>query len=170
MKKNDVKALAGNVGGLEREQTVLTPSWLFERLGQIALDPCTTPDNPVRADVFYTMLDDGLTKDWPTTGLTYVNPPYCDLEGWLRKCRSEAQRGCKIVVLCPLRTWRKWFIESTEGYVVSTCAPFSFVDHKSAYPAPLCVIWYNVTPIEIIVPLKKDKTKKLFTGHLRVSL
>lgn len=41
----------------------------------IALDPCTTPDNPVNASHFYTEEDDGLVQPWGG-GLCYWNCPY----------------------------------------------------------------------------------------------
>lgn len=40
----------------------------------IALDPCTTPDNPVGAERFYTEYDNGLVQRW--FGLTFCNCPY----------------------------------------------------------------------------------------------
>lgn len=40
----------------------------------IALDPCTTQNNPVRAASFYTEAGDGLAQPW--FGLTFWNCPY----------------------------------------------------------------------------------------------
>ena len=57
---------------------------VIRRVGPIALDPCTTPDNPTGAQCWITPtspLGCGLThsRGWPQLacgGLTYVNPPY----------------------------------------------------------------------------------------------
>lgn len=57
-------------------QHVLDVVRAFDR---IALDPCTTPDNPVGADRFYTEADDGLNQWWqvrPAPGIAFLNPPY----------------------------------------------------------------------------------------------
>ena len=59
-----------------------TPGWfldLVRRVGPIALDPCTTPDNPTRAWNYHSLgnTDDcGLYASWARNGLAFINPPY----------------------------------------------------------------------------------------------
>jgi hypothetical protein len=67
-----------------------TPDWFLElvrRVAPIHFDPCTTPDNPTGADVFfYQQIDTngaapwvvkcGLSEDWPAQGFGYFNPRY----------------------------------------------------------------------------------------------
>lgn len=150
------KALAGDVEDQEREQTVLTPPWFVQQLVMpremfttnpplpvhgpytLALDPCTTPENPTGALVRCTgtelvrvnvppggpdhemqlnPFDNGLLIDWQDTvrGLdvpdpfVFVNPPYADLEAWLVKCAAEAHKGVAIHALIPFRPHREWF-------------------------------------------------------------
>lgn len=49
------------------EQVHLTPAYVLEPVrkalgGRIELDPCTTPDNPVGADRFFALPDDGASR------------------------------------------------------------------------------------------------------------
>ena len=150
------KALSGMVGGQEREQTVLTPDWLLDAIREvapIALDPCTTPENPCGAHEFITEAEKkpGCGDCWswrirnaPYAGLTYVNPPYGNLKPWMGRCWDEAEDKALVYLLCPVRPQRRWFNEYTKGYTVVSLAPFPFKGHKSAFPAPLCLVCYNL--------------------------
>lgn len=168
---SSAKALSGMVGGQAREQTVLTPDWLLDAIRAVApigLDPCTTPENPCCAQTFCSVEgasgrsqpsdvamgftgSDGLQIPWgwpiqraALGSCVYVNPPYSDLKDWLQKCSAEANCGLGIYLLCPVRPQRRWFNEYTKGYTVVSLAPFPFKGHKSAFPAPLCLVCYNL--------------------------
>lgn len=146
--------------GGAREQTVLTPDWLLDAIREVApigLDPCTTAENPTGAAVFMAApAQDGLKWDWVDAmdlhgarGLVYVNPPYSDLMPWMRKCFVEAEYKAheevtSIYLLAPYRPQRRWFNEYTKGYTVVSLAPFPFKGHKQAFPAPLCLVCYNL--------------------------
>lgn len=100
---------------------------LVRQVGPIALDPCTSPENPVGAEFFcspVTVQDDqgrpvvapysdGLQRRWADFtpwGLAFCNPPYGrSLGAWAAKITSEAQAGCEIIALVPSRTDTKWF-------------------------------------------------------------
>jgi phage N-6-adenine-methyltransferase len=91
-----------------------TPLWLASRIrddvfgGRIELDPCTAPDNPVGALMFYTPADDGLKQPW--LGLdTFVNPPFIDSKKWSRKAMAEvASSGQRVVFLAPAAIGTAW--------------------------------------------------------------
>ncbi len=136
-----------------REQTVLTPEWLLDAIRAVApigLDPCTTPENPTGAGAYYFLPRwNGLEERWDygvieQDSIVYVNPPYDSLKLWLKKCEGEAFHGTKIYLLAPFRPQRKWFVDYTKGCTVASLAPFPFVGHKSAFPAPLCLVCYNL--------------------------
>lgn len=86
-------------------------------VGPIALDPCTTVDNPVGARLWITTEDDGLTMDWLEAlrgdaagpGLVYVNPPYSKGAAWAEKIVAEAAQGVEVVTLTAARTDTRWF-------------------------------------------------------------
>lgn len=89
-------------------QTQFTPAYILdpvcEALDGIELDPCTTSDNPVGADRFYTAEDDGLAQPWDADTI-FVNPPYSKArEPWVERCITASQAGSKVVLLIPAAT------------------------------------------------------------------
>lgn len=72
-------------------QTALTPPYLLDPIradlgGLIGLDPCTTPDNPTGALVWYAPPTDGAAEEWGGPSV-YVNPPYGEArERWVDRC------------------------------------------------------------------------------------
>lgn len=90
-------------------QTQLTPSYVLDPVrevfgGSIDVDPCTTPENPVGATIFYTVDVDGLAHEWGT-GSVFVNPPYGKArEPWVEKCIEAAGRGARVILLMPAAT------------------------------------------------------------------
>ena len=90
------------------QQTQLTPPYVLEPirglLGSITLDPCTTPDNPVGADRFYTPPTDGVAESWDAPTI-FVNPPYGEARvRWVRKCIEAGASGSQVVLLIPAHT------------------------------------------------------------------
>jgi len=87
-------------------QRMLTPRYVLEPvrllLGDIALDPCTEPDNPTHALRFYTPPQDGCTLPWDAPTV-FVNPPYGQAkERWVVKAINEGHRR-KVILLIPAR-------------------------------------------------------------------
>lgn len=170
-----------------------TPEWLLEPLYEAMdghpfdLDPCSPTKGagaPVRAKRHFTVEDDGLSQEWQ--GRCYLNPPYSDLEPWLRKaadatwCRGmsnppteEAGRRahplCEAVVaLIPARThtlyWKKYvddharvlFLQGKISFLMPTSE--GFVEAKTRFPEGLAfVVWGNHKPF----------TQALLTAQLR---
>lgn len=95
--------------GLHEQQTQLTPGYVLEPAraalgGIIGLDPCTLPDNPTGARVFYAPPDDGLALPW-NAGSIWVNPPYGKArEPWVDRCLRAANDGARVVLLIPAAT------------------------------------------------------------------
>lgn len=73
-----------------------TPQDFFDKLNNIfhfKLDPCTTKDNPLGTERFFTQKEDGLDQEW--NGNTYVNPPFGSRRGnniinWINKMKNES--------------------------------------------------------------------------------
>lgn len=111
---NDLRYRSGD----HDHQRQLTPPYVLEpvraALGRIGLDPCTEPDNPTGADMFYTVDDDGLSSPW--CGLhwhpsIFVNPPYSKArEPWAQLCMNAGFLGQRVVLLIPSHTdTRLWY-------------------------------------------------------------
>lgn len=101
-----------------------TPLEMYQKLNKIfkfKIDPATTPDNPLRTEVFYTKEQDGLKKEWNRN--TFINPPFgkkdkkngkeTDITNWIYHMYSQAtiHENKKYVMLLPARTDTKWFQE-----------------------------------------------------------
>jgi hypothetical protein len=110
-------------GGHPR-QRFLTPAYVLEPVrqalgGVIGLDPCTEPDNPAGAELFYTIADDGLMQPWDTETI-FVNPPYNRApEPWADRCIEAAAAGSSVVLLMPAATdTRIWQRAASTGSAV----------------------------------------------------
>jgi hypothetical protein len=93
-------------------QAMLTPAYVLEpirqMLGGIGLDPCTEPDNPTGADVFYSLPLDGCTLPWEADSV-FCNPPYGEARTrWVDRCILEG-RHRRVVLLIPSHTETKTF-------------------------------------------------------------
>lgn len=90
-------------------QEWMTPDYVLDPVrralgGWIELDPCTMPSNPVSADRFYALPDDGLYEDWSAATI-YVNPPYGEARvPWIMRCIEASRCGSRVVLLVPAAT------------------------------------------------------------------
>ncbi len=90
-------------------QVQLTPAYILDPVrdlfgGKIGLDPCTLPDNPMRAERFYCPPMDGAALPWDAETV-FVNPPYGKArERWVRRCIEAGASGSKVVLLIPAHT------------------------------------------------------------------
>ena len=88
-------------------QRHLTPAYVLEPvrvlLNGLGLDPCTEPDNPTRADKFYSLPQDGCSLPWDAATV-FVNPPYGEARNrWIDRCIKEGQHR-RVVLLIPSHT------------------------------------------------------------------
>lgn len=99
----------------------LTPEYVLEKvrvdLGEsIGVDPCTFPDNPTGAELFYTVADDGRERVWdfwPWRQSVFCNPPYGKArETWVRRCIEAGAAGQKTILLIPAATDTRIFQEA----------------------------------------------------------
>jgi len=90
-----------------------TPQDFYQKLDSefsFTLDPCATAEN-AKTETFFTIDDDGLTKDWHGHSV-FINPPYSKIKDWVKKCAEEAKKpGTRCVMLIPSRTDTRWFHE-----------------------------------------------------------
>jgi len=83
----------------------LTPLPIIKSLGEFDLDPCSPVNRPWdTAKEHYTIIDNGLTKDWGDKR-TWLNPPYSAIEIWMRKM-SMHMNGIALIFA---RTDTNWF-------------------------------------------------------------
>lgn len=90
-----------------------TPPEVFcplNRIFHFDIDPCTTPENPLGLERFYTAKEDGLKHPWG--GKAFVNCGYSrgEIAKWVAKCRFEAKE-CNTFsfLLIPNDTSTAWW-------------------------------------------------------------
>lgn len=114
-------------------------------IAPIALDPCTTLENPVDARQWCWLPNySGLETDWlglmnsnpAGPGLVYVNPPYSQAAAWASKVVIEA-KGVEIVTLTAARTDTRWFYELVWDSADCVCFQRGRLRFEGApHPAP----------------------------------
>ena len=79
------------------------------------LDPCATDENK-KCDKYYTIADDGISKNWEGYRV-FCNPPYGrELPKWVEKAYEESRKPKTLVVmLIPARTDTRWFHDYIYG-------------------------------------------------------
>ena len=103
------------------------------------LDPasCAEANKVIRANVFYTVDDDGLTKDWEHN--VYVNPPFHAIGGisfcevWFLKAFQEVfeKKNSRVVIMLVLApTNNVWFQNIMNNF------PFGFFTKSPQFYAP----------------------------------
>lgn len=98
---------------------------------------------------------DALTIDWTKEAngkLVYLNPAYSKLKQFSKKIKLEAEKGCRIVALVPMRCSNKYWkenIDSTVNYIVPH-QRICFISQTDGIqkPAPfnVCSLWFNIKP------------------------
>lgn len=81
-----------------------TPQHIFDSLNAefgFDLDPCSDGNN-AKCKNHYTIIDDGLSKDWGTSTV-FMNPPYSRVADWIAKAWNAAQGG------------QQWFASYPQG-------------------------------------------------------
>lgn len=80
-----------------------TPREVWEplnRLFDFSLDPCTSPENPLACNRFFTAADDGLAQVWKGEK-AFVNPPYSMMLAWAEKAAWSADSKTFIAFILP---------------------------------------------------------------------
>lgn len=131
-----------------------TPQDLFDKLNEefhFSLDPCATHENK-KCSTYYTLDDDGLTKDW-TGHSVFMNPPYGGhTKEWIEKAWGESLKGCVVVCLIvasPDRSYWQDIIFPYASQIRFLRGRLKFGGVKNSAPfASAIVIFDKSTPFE----------------------
>tara|TARA_Y100001938_G_scaffold151067_1_gene245639 strand:- start:2418 stop:2912 length:495 start_codon:yes stop_codon:yes gene_type:complete len=126
-----------------------TPKDFFDKLnwrfGPFTLDPCATEDT-AKCSSFYTIKDDGLTKNW-NDNVVFVNPPYGrEINSWIKKSFDESKNeNTTVVMLIPARTdtryWHDYVMKAKEVHFVK--GRLKFGDSTNSAPFPSAVVVFS---------------------------
>jgi len=121
-----------------------TPIDFYRKLHNIfdfSIDPCTTKDNPLGTERFFTIEEDGLKQEW--NGNTFINPPFGKgIDKWLYKMwyskLSDSNDEYNYVMLLPARTDTKWFQDLImKKYVEGNDAIIYFIKGRLKFVNPM---------------------------------
>jgi phage N-6-adenine-methyltransferase len=129
-----------------------TPQWLFDALNKefgFTLDPCSDGTN-AKCKKFFTPTENGLLRDWKTDTV-FMNPPYSEVDAWMRKAYGSAQEGATVVCLIPARTDTQWWHE----YVMKAEIRFikgrlKFGDAENSAPFPSAIIVFRPREFKLV--------------------
>ena len=151
-------SLSGHQSAAMKNDEWLTPPEILRTLGTFDLDPCAPVVRPWdTAAKHYTILDDGLSKEW--SGRIWLNPPFGNQAvKWMRRMASHGNG----IALLAARTETKMFFETVWPFAlavlfVKSRPHFHYVDGaraKSNSGAPIVLIAYDPISVEW---LKKSK-------------
>ena len=111
-------------------------------MGEINLDPAsnTMAQENVKADTFYSIDDDGLTKDW--AGKVWMNPPYTArvINRFIEKLVSHYQQGdiTESIILTNNNTDTSWFHVAAQSAsaVCFTAGRINFLKRDGSKSSP----------------------------------
>ncbi len=120
-----------------QRQTWRTPAALYAALDAefgFTLDPCTVEQSGY----------DGLLASWEGERV-FMNPPYSQVKGWMRKAWTEAPNCGVIVALVPSRTDTAWFHDYAlrADEIRFVCGRLRFDDAKNSAPFPSMLVVYE---------------------------
>ena len=127
-----------SIKGTRDSDNYATPRVFYDKLNEefaFNFDPC-----PLRSET------DGLLLDWK--GNIYVNPPYSNIEPFIKKGIQEIQKGnaTNVVYLIPPRSDTKYWHESVMPFASEirfVKGRLNFNESKSPAPFPVVLIVFD---------------------------
>lgn len=121
---------------------------MFDELNDefnFTLDPCATDEN-AKCSKYFTIEDDGLSKDW-SNDVVFMNPPYGrEIKKWIKKAYEESLNGATVVCLIPARTdttyWHD-FIFGKANDIRFLRGRLKFGNSKNSAPFPSAIVVYQ---------------------------
>lgn len=152
---NEMRRKSASVGG--GPQVVSTPRPFFEFVAHhldvhFGIDLAAVSENALCSEFFgpdpQALAMDALTQDWTAvTGPSrwgWLNPPFTHVVPWVRKARTECERGARVVMLLKLSPGTKWYADEVDGHGCSVLKmrgrlKFPGYDHGAAFDTMVVV-------------------------------
>ncbi|MGX9448272.1 DNA N-6-adenine-methyltransferase [Staphylococcus haemolyticus] len=130
-----------------------TPQYLFDELNEefnFTLDPCATDEN-AKCSKYFTIEDDGLSKDW-SNDVVFMNTPYGrEIKKWIKKAYEESLNGATVVCLIPARTdttyWHDFIFDKADD-IRFLKGRLKFGNSKNSAPFPSSIVIYECKEAE----------------------
>jgi phage N-6-adenine-methyltransferase len=147
-----VEVVGENVNKLAVHYSSLTDKWntplsIYRQLDSefhFDFDPC--PANFCPETLFYKpgsdeTARDGLLCEWGYRN--FVNPPYSEIERWIRKGYQEYKKGKTVVFLIPSRTdtsyWHDYIMKATEIRFIRGRLKFGKAKNSAPFPSAIVI-------------------------------
>jgi len=127
-----------------------------------AFDFAASDDDTV-ARKWWSALDNALSfdpKEWANVcrqGWGWLNPPFGDIEPWVRLCRDASKRGAHIAALLPASVGANWF----RDWVMCEADEVLFLNGRLAF-MPERPTW--LYPKDCMLVLYRDCPRRSLTG------
>jgi phage N-6-adenine-methyltransferase len=129
-----------------------TPQWLYDALDKefgFTLDPCTNGTN-AKCKKFFTPTENGLLRDWGSE-VVFMNPPYSEIDDWMRKAYGAALEGATVVCLVPARTDTRWWHEyCMKGEIRFIRGRLKFGDADTGAPFPSAIVVFRPREFKLV--------------------
>lgn len=144
-------------------QTWGTPQNLFDLLDSyfhFELDAAADSGN-AKCAKYYSKENSGLNQPWDKR--TFLNPPYKDVEQWMRKACVEKEAGNMVVCLVPARTDTQWFRQYCWNYADAMVFIYGRLPFTSQgatvgtapFPSVIVMLGHELTPENKVELTKK---------------
>lgn len=122
-----------------------TPQDVYDALNSefhFNLDPCCTAEN-AKCEYHFTAAENGLLQSWGGYSV-FCNPPYSEIEKWVRKAYFESQNPNTIIVmLIPARTdtryFHKWIYHRSEIRFIKGRLKFGTAKYNAPFPSMIVI-------------------------------
>lgn len=105
------------------------------------LDPCATERN-AKCILFHTRETDGLSSSWKGYGPVFMNPPFHEVDRWVRKAYEESLGGETVVCLLPARVDTQWWHDyAIKGDIrwIRGRIKYEGAEHNAPFPSVIVV-------------------------------
>ncbi len=136
----------------ESQQDYGTPRVFLDpvehRFGPISWDLAAHERNHV-CDLWIGEEQNSLSVNWARdlAGVLWLNPPFDQIPAFARKCKLEASRGARVLLLTPASVGANWFWESVspdeDALVLALSPRITFVGETNPYPKDLILSAYG---------------------------
>lgn len=133
------------------KQDWTTPQYIYDQLNKefaFVTDVASSEENH-KAPNYFTKEDSGLDKQWK--GSCFMNPPYDEIDKWIKKAYEESLHGTTVVALIPSRTDTKYFhnycMKASEIRFIKGRLKFGNVANTAPFPSAVVVFENNTKPV-----------------------
>jgi DNA (cytosine-5)-methyltransferase 1 len=119
------------------------------KIPRFAADLAASAENAV-ADLYFTEEMDSLKQAWHLASLTsverwcWLNPPFSDIEPWVKKATIESHSGAHTIMLVPASVganwWRDWV--GPYSFQLFLNGRLTFIGETTPYPKDCALLIY----------------------------